>query len=80
MTWLHSLYLRYMKVCIPIIGWIATGGDTSAYKYILKGIESFPAAEVLARELATIGFEGIAFERLSFGIGAIHVACKPLMA
>ncbi len=75
--WLHRMYLGYMRFCMPIIGWAATGGDTSAYKYLLKGIEHFPTAEALAEELETIGFEDISFERLSLGIVAIHVARKP---
>jgi demethylmenaquinone methyltransferase/2-methoxy-6-polyprenyl-1,4-benzoquinol methylase len=74
---LHRMYLRYMKICMPIVGWVATGGDTSAYKYLLKGIEDFPTAEELAAELASIGFQDISFERLSLGIAAIHVARKP---
>lgn len=78
LPWLHPLYLKYMRTCMPIIGWVATGGDTSAYKYLLKGIEQFPTAEALADELASIGFEEISFERLTLGIVAIHVARKPL--
>ena len=62
---------------MPIVGWLATGGDTSAYKYLLHGIEKFPSAEVLANEMSAIGFEDVSFERLSLGIVAIHVARKP---
>jgi demethylmenaquinone methyltransferase/2-methoxy-6-polyprenyl-1,4-benzoquinol methylase len=76
--WFHRIYLLYMSVCIPIIGWIATGGDASAYKYLLKGIRDFPSAERLAKELASAGFENISFERLSLGIAAIHIARKPV--
>lgn len=76
--WLQRAYLLYMNLCMPVIGWMATGGDSSAYKYLLKGIENFPTAEELAQELAAIGFKDIAFERLSLGIVAIHIARKPL--
>jgi ubiquinone/menaquinone biosynthesis methyltransferase len=75
--WLQRAYLLYMKLCMPVIGWIATGGDLSAYKYLLRGIENFPTAEDLAQELACIGFKDISFERLSLGIVAIHTARKP---
>ena len=78
--WLDRMYLRYMRFCMPIIGWLATGGDTSAYTYLLKGIEDFPSAEAFAGELSGLGFEGIVFERLSLGIVAIHVARKPLQS
>lgn len=75
--WLHRIYLMYMAFCMPVIGWIATGGDASAYRYLLKGIREFPTAEGLARELSALGFEEISFERLSLGIVAIHLARKP---
>ncbi|HMD81927.1 MAG TPA: ubiquinone/menaquinone biosynthesis methyltransferase [Anaerolineales bacterium] len=76
--WLQRAYLRYMSLCMPIIGWIASGGDASAYKYLLKGIQEFPGAEALAAELSSAGFEDVSFERLSLGIVAIHMARKPL--
>lgn len=74
---LHRTYLLYMSLCMPLLGWLATGGDASAYKYLLHGIKDFPTAEALARELSEQGFEDVAFERLSLGIVAIHTARKP---
>jgi len=62
---------------MPLLGWLATGGDASAYKYLLHGIRDFPTAEVLTQELKRQGFVDVAFERLSLGIVAIHTARKP---
>jgi ubiquinone/menaquinone biosynthesis methyltransferase len=76
-VWLQHAYLLYMNVCMPLIGWVATRGDSSAYKYLLNGIEKFPSAEDFAQELASAGFEDISFEHLTLGIVAIHVARKP---
>jgi demethylmenaquinone methyltransferase/2-methoxy-6-polyprenyl-1,4-benzoquinol methylase len=76
--WLNAAYLAYMSVCMPLLGWLATGGDASAYKYLLHGIRGFPTAEGLAQELRDSGFDDVAFERLSLGIVAIHTARKPL--
>ena len=76
-SWIHAAYLAYMRLCMPLIGWIATGGDTSAYLYLLKGVQDFPGAAALAAEIAGHGFVEIDYERLSFGIVAIHVARKP---
>jgi len=76
LPWLHRAYLLYMNLCVPVIGWIATRGDASAYKYLLRGMENFPNAEELAQELASMGFKDITFERLSLGIVAIHTARK----
>lgn len=75
--WLRRAYLVYMRWCMPLIGRLATGGDASAYLYLLRGIESFPDAEALAREMAAIGFEEVSFERMTLGIVAIHLARKP---
>ena len=74
---LYRLYRSYMNWCVPVIGWIATRGDASAYKYLLRGMENFPTAEEFAHELAALGFKDIAFERLTLGIVAIHTARKP---
>ncbi len=75
---LHRVYLAYMSFCMPLLGWIATGGDASAYKYLLQGVRDFPTAEDFAQELVQHGFEEVKFERLSLGIVAIHTARKPL--
>lgn len=75
--WLQQLYLLYVATCMPVIGWLATGGDASAYRYLLQGIRAFPAAEALADEMRHAGFVAVSFERLSLGIVAIHVAHKP---
>lgn len=74
--WIQRLYLGYMSAVTPIIGWLATGGDSSAYQYLLKGVKDFPSAENLAQEMSDIGFSEVSFERLSFGIVAIHTARK----
>ena len=78
--WLHRLYLGYMRLCMPVIGWLATGGDASAYRYLLKGVCEFPGAEALARELERAGYRDVAFERITLGIVAIHSARKPTQA
>jgi demethylmenaquinone methyltransferase / 2-methoxy-6-polyprenyl-1,4-benzoquinol methylase len=74
---LNAAYLAYMSVCMPALGWLATGGDSSAYKYLLQGIREFPTAEALAGEIGGYGFEQVAFERQTLGIVAIHTARKP---
>jgi demethylmenaquinone methyltransferase / 2-methoxy-6-polyprenyl-1,4-benzoquinol methylase len=74
---LNRAYLTYMSVCMPALGWLATGGDASAYKYLLHGIRGFPTAEALAVEIREHGFAEVAFERQSWGIVAIHTARKP---
>lgn len=77
-AFMNRAYLAYMSACMPVLGWLATGGDASAYKYLLQGIREFPSAEELAAELEDHGFVEVAFERLSLGIVAIHTARKPV--
>lgn len=77
---LHPLYLAYMDLCMPWIGRLATGGDASAYGYLLKGVHDFPDQQTLAKELAAAGFDAVTYESLSLGIVALHRAVKPLQA
>jgi ubiquinone/menaquinone biosynthesis methyltransferase len=74
---IHRAYLAYMRLCMPIVGWAATGGDASAYEYLLKGVRGFPGAREFAEEIAALGFVEVAYERMSLGVVAIHVARKP---
>lgn len=73
----QALYLKYMQLCMPYIGKAATGGDESAYLYLLRGIKEFPDAPDFARELEATGFEGVTFQRLGAGITALHRGVKP---
>ncbi|WP_420479870.1 ubiquinone/menaquinone biosynthesis methyltransferase [Brevundimonas sp. FT23028] len=77
---LHPLYLAYMDLCMPWIGRLATGGDASAYGYLLRGIHDFPDQRALAAELVRAGFDSVRFENLSLGIVALHRAVKPAEA
>jgi demethylmenaquinone methyltransferase / 2-methoxy-6-polyprenyl-1,4-benzoquinol methylase len=74
---IHRLYLLYMSLCMPVVGWAATGGDASAYHYLLAGVRGFPGAPQFSEEIAAQGFVDVGYERLSLGIVAIHTACKP---
>lgn len=74
---LHWVYLAYTSICMPVFSWLVTGGDSSAYKYLLHGIREFPSAEALAEEIGDHGFREVTYERLWLGIVAIHTASKP---
>ncbi len=50
------------------------GGDREAYRYLPRSLRPFPEAERLAEMLREAGFQRVTFERLTFGIAAIHVA------
>jgi len=74
---LHQAYLAYMNWCLPIMARLATGGDRSAYDYLLKGLNDFPAPRAFASELEDRGFIDVRFRAMSFGIVAFHWARRP---
>jgi ubiquinone/menaquinone biosynthesis methyltransferase len=74
---LHAAYLKYMDWCLPTIAHLATGGDASAYNYLLKGVHEFPDQKTFADELSAAGFKSVRFANLTLGIVAIHEAMKP---
>jgi demethylmenaquinone methyltransferase/2-methoxy-6-polyprenyl-1,4-benzoquinol methylase len=74
---LHMLYLAYMSWCMPLIGRIATGGDRSAYLYLLRGVREFPAQKTLAAEFTAAGYTAVSWRNMTLGIVALHEAQKP---
>lgn len=77
LPWLRRAYLAYMDWCLPLIARLATGGDRSAYDYLLRGVHDFPDAPSLSRELGSAGFEAVTHEHLTLGIVALHRARQP---
>jgi ubiquinone/menaquinone biosynthesis C-methylase UbiE len=67
-----------MDWCMPLVGRLATGGDASAYLYLLRGVHGFPDQETFAAELRGAGFTAVSYCNLTFGIVALHEATKPL--
>lgn len=51
----------------------ALGSDAEAYRYLPRSIEAFHDPETLAELLRNAGFSRVRFERLTFGIAAIHL-------
>lgn len=51
----------------------ALGSDPDAYRYLPRSIEAFYDPEMLAGLLRDAGFTRVRFERLTFGVAAIHV-------
>jgi demethylmenaquinone methyltransferase / 2-methoxy-6-polyprenyl-1,4-benzoquinol methylase len=51
----------------------ALGSDAEAYRYLPRSIEAFHDPEALAGLLRGAGFSHVRFERLTFGIAAIHL-------
>lgn len=68
-----ALYGSYSKHVLPRIGaWIS--GSNTAYEYLPESVRKFPDAEELAEVLRECGFRDVRFERMTFGIVALHIA------
>jgi demethylmenaquinone methyltransferase/2-methoxy-6-polyprenyl-1,4-benzoquinol methylase len=66
------VYHFYFHRIAPLIA-VLLGGDAAAYRYLPRSVATFPDAEGLAQHMREAGFARVRYERLSFGIAAIHV-------
>lgn len=73
--WLRPLLDVYLKIVIPLLGWLFAG-DVAAYRYLPLSTEAFLAAEQLAKRMREAGFGGVAFVRRMLGTVAIHWGSK----
>ena len=67
------LYDFYSRRILPRIGGLISG-VRDAYTYLPESVGKFPGAEALADEMRASGYATVEFERLSFGIVALHIA------
>lgn len=71
-----SLYQAYSRHVLPRVG-AAISGSKAAYEYLPESVRKFPGAEELAQEMRAAGFIDVTFERMTFGIVALHIAVRP---
>jgi len=67
------VYSFYFDRLAPAIAALL-GGDREAYRYLPRSLRPFPDAERLAAMLREAGFGRVTYERVTFGIAAIHIA------
>lgn len=65
-------YHMYFHHVLPLIGRLVSGHG-SAYTYLPMSVSHFPTEETLAGHMRRAGFTTVTWERLTFGIAAIHV-------
>jgi demethylmenaquinone methyltransferase/2-methoxy-6-polyprenyl-1,4-benzoquinol methylase len=68
-----QLFALYFSFLLPALARLL-GGDGRAYRYLPESLRSFPDAERLAAMLRDAGFSTVTYERVTFGIAAIHIA------
>jgi demethylmenaquinone methyltransferase/2-methoxy-6-polyprenyl-1,4-benzoquinol methylase len=67
----NALYAFYSKNILPRIGGLISGAS-DAYTYLPDSVRKFPDAAGLAAKMTTAGFGKVDFERMTFGIVALH--------
>lgn len=65
-------YRLYLHRLVPLIATLL-GGDAAAYRYLPLSVAAFPDADGLAERMRDAGFARVRYERLTFGVAAIHV-------
>jgi demethylmenaquinone methyltransferase/2-methoxy-6-polyprenyl-1,4-benzoquinol methylase len=69
-------YHAYFHHVLPAVGRLVSGHG-SAYTYLPMSVATFPTEQALADRMRTAGFAEVTWERVSFGIAAIHVGRAP---
>ncbi|MGH2490609.1 MAG: ubiquinone/menaquinone biosynthesis methyltransferase [Candidatus Limnocylindria bacterium] len=69
---IHVAYRLYLDHAVPLIASLF-GGDAAAYRYLPRSVAAFPDADGLAERMRVAGFARVRYERLTFGVAAIHV-------
>ncbi|MDX1984957.1 MAG: bifunctional demethylmenaquinone methyltransferase/2-methoxy-6-polyprenyl-1,4-benzoquinol methylase UbiE [Bryobacteraceae bacterium] len=68
-----AFYNWYSRQILPRIGAMVSGSP-EAYTYLPESVRKFPGAEGLSEELRGCGFPQVKFERMTFGVVALHLA------
>jgi demethylmenaquinone methyltransferase/2-methoxy-6-polyprenyl-1,4-benzoquinol methylase len=69
---LASVYGFYSRAILPKIGGMISGSK-EAYTYLPESVRRFPNAPELAEEMREAGFGDVRFERMTFGVVALHL-------
>ena len=70
-----GLYEWFSAQVVPRVGGLISG-SSDAYSYLPASIQKFPDAPGLAAKMREAGFGDVEFERMTFGIVALHVGRK----
>jgi demethylmenaquinone methyltransferase/2-methoxy-6-polyprenyl-1,4-benzoquinol methylase len=74
---LQGGYRFYFTRILPTIGELLAPARRGAYRYLPESVATWPEPDQLARTMERAGLVDAGFERLSFGIAAVHFGNKP---
>jgi demethylmenaquinone methyltransferase / 2-methoxy-6-polyprenyl-1,4-benzoquinol methylase len=67
----NAVYGFYSRQILPRVGGFLSGAS-DAYKYLPDSVRKFPDADGLAEKMRAAGFRNVSYERMTFGIVALH--------
>lgn len=70
---IRKLYLWYFRHILPRLGGVVSG-DSYAYTYLNKTVETFPYGDTFVRLMDDAGFENARAWPLTFGIATLYTA------
>jgi demethylmenaquinone methyltransferase/2-methoxy-6-polyprenyl-1,4-benzoquinol methylase len=72
---LRRMYLFYFHRLMPLLGRLFSGHDF-AYTYLPASVAQFPAADVFAKMMRTVGFKRVRYRKLTLGIAVLFIGEK----
>ena len=72
---MRAVYLAYFRHVLPAVGRVVSK-HTDAYSYLPASVTEFPAPEDLAGRMRAAALRDVGYERLTFGIAAVHWGTK----
>lgn len=72
---MKTLYLFYFRNILPLVGSLISG-DSYAYKYLNKTVESFPYGQDFCELMEQAGFKMVRERQMTFGIATIYCGDK----
>jgi demethylmenaquinone methyltransferase/2-methoxy-6-polyprenyl-1,4-benzoquinol methylase len=69
---INAFYGFYSRNILPRIGGLLSGAS-DAYTYLPESVRKFPDADGLADKMKQAGYRSVTFERMTFGIVALHI-------
>ncbi len=72
---IKTVYLFYFRNILPLVGSLISG-DSYAYKYLNKTVESFPYGKDFCELMERAGFKMVVEKKMTFGIATIYCGNK----
>ncbi len=73
---MRKAYLLYFRHILPKLGGMVSG-DSHAYNYLNKTVETFPCGEAFCQLMREADFAEVKAEPMTFGVATLYVGTKP---